>query len=384
MTEQHMVPEITPLELAEKLEQGETLHLLDIRTPARVSAGRIDLVPNERFSNIVGSRLATMRAADQIGIDPAAPVTVVCDHGNSSKPATLYLKSLGYDARSLSGGMAAWMLMSLPRELPAPPSLDYLYQFDRLGKGSLSYLLASDGEALIIDPPRDAEPLFAKMQELGVKLVGVADTHVHADYISGAPALSAFLNVPYYLHPADMVYPYDGTPGVIPFDPIEEGSEIQVGRCSVHVQHNPGHTEGSVTFIVDDQVAFTGDFVFVQSVGRPDLAGKAAEWTEDLWASLTRAREQWSPELVIYPAHYASSSERREDRSVGARFGDLLETNEALKIADLTSFRKWVDSKIGQFPEAYREIKAINVGLRQVDERMAEELEIGKNECAVS
>ena len=379
-----MTSEITPLELAERLEQGEALHVLDIRTPARVAVGRIDLVPEEQFSNIVGSRLATMSAPDQVGIDPAAPVTVVCDHGNSSKPAVLHLASLGYEAQSLSGGMAAWMLMALPRKLPVPPSLDQLYQFDRLGKGSLSYLLVSDGEALIIDPPRDPEPLLAKIQELEAKVVGVADTHVHADYISGAPALSAFLNVPYHLHPAEMVYPYDGTPGTLPFDPIDEGSEIWLGRCRVRVQHNPGHTQGSVTFLVDDQVAFTGDFVFVQSVGRPDLAGKAANWTKDLWASLTRAREQWPPDLVIYPAHYASSAERREDRSVAARFGDLLESNEALQLADLTSFTEWVDSKIGRFPDAYREMKAINVGLRHVDERTAEELEVGKNECAVS
>jgi glyoxylase-like metal-dependent hydrolase (beta-lactamase superfamily II) len=384
MLSQQGAREITPQELVERVERGETLHVLDIRAPARVVDGRIDLVPDELFSNIVGSRLTTLGSKDAIGLDPDMPIAVVCGHGNSSKPAALHLRAMGYDARSLSGGMAAWMLLSIPREVPAPPSLDHLYQFDRVGKGSLGYLLVSDGQGLIIDPPRDAEPYLRTVQQLGAKIVGVADTHVHADYISGAPALAAFMNVPYYLHTADMVYPYDGTPGVLPFQAIDGGAAIELGRAAVRVAHNPGHTEGSVSFLVDDQIAFTGDFIFVESVGRPDLAGKSTEWTKTIWASLSQAKAEWSPDLVIYPAHYASPSERRKDRSVGGRLGDLLENNDALKIADIESFTAWVDEKTGSFPDTSREIKAINVGLRQVDDLQAEELEVGKNECAVA
>lgn len=381
---QPAVPEITPRELAECIERGDTLHVLDIRIPQRVAAGRIDLGPDEHFSNIAVSRLATMRSVESVGIDPSRPLAVICDHGNSSKPATLHLKAMGYDARSVTGGMAAWMLMSLPRALPAPSQLDLLYQFDRIGKGSLSYLLASDGQGLIIDPPRDVEPILGKVQEHGITVAAVADTHAHADYISGAPALAAFLGVPYYLHPADMVYPYDDTPGTISIEPLADGSNIQVGRCSVEVEHNPGHTEGSVTFRIGDEAAFTGDFVFVESVGRPDLAGKTEEWTLKLWNSISRAKARWPAGMIVYPAHYASPAERREDRTIAGRFGDLRDRNEALGIADPDDFAQWVRSRTTDFPDAYREIKAINVGLKQVDELTAEELEVGKNECAVA
>jgi glyoxylase-like metal-dependent hydrolase (beta-lactamase superfamily II) len=189
--------------------------------------------------------------------------------------------------------MAGWMQLAMQRDLPPPSSLDHLVQFDRVGKGALGYLLVSDGAAFIIDPPRDPSAYLAAAAEASAKVVGVADTHCHADYLSGGPALAAALEVPYYLHPADSSYPYDGTPGRLSIRELTDGSEIALGRASVRASHTPGHTEGSVTFLVDDEAAFTGDFIFVASIGRPDLAGKTAEWTEQLWASLATRIARW-------------------------------------------------------------------------------------------
>lgn len=376
------IPEITPEELARSLENGETMNVLDIRAPARLVAGRIEA--EGQFHNIVGSRLATLGSPDAVGLDPSVPVAVVCGHGNSSKAATRHLAKLGFQARSLQGGMAAWMLTAIPRPLPGPHGAEHLVQFDRIGKGALGYLLVSDGEALIVDPPRRPDGYLTTARELGATVVGVADTHVHADYISGGPALAAQLGVPYYLHPADAVYPYDGTPGRIDFSVIEDGDTIEVGTCTIRVAHTPGHTEGSVTYFAGDDAAFTGDFVFVQSVGRPDLAGKTEEWTARLWQSLERAKRDWPDDLLIYPAHYASQGERRDDRTVGRQWGELRRANKALRIADETAFQSWVRNATRDFPHAYKEIKAINVGLQQADEARAEELEMGKNECALA
>lgn len=377
-------PDIAPLELADALEGDAQFQIVDVRAPARVAAsGRIDLVPDDSYHNIVGSRLVTVRSPQDLRLNPARPVAVVCGHGNDSKVVAQHLISLGYDARSLAGGMAAWMLMAVPRPLRPPRTLDHLTQFDRVGKGALGYVLVSDGEALIIDPPRDATPYLAHIASLGAQLVGVADTHVHADYLSGAPALQRMTSVPYYLHPADVVYPYDGTPGHLSFHAIGEGDRIAFGRVSVSVHHTPGHTEGSVTYIVDAAAALTGDFIFVESVGRPDLAGKTAEWTTALWSSLERARREWPDRLAIYPAHYTSEAERNADRTIGAPLGELKRSNAALGIESREAFTAWVAEKSRAFPEAYREIKAINVGLKEVDEARAEALEVGKNECAL-
>jgi glyoxylase-like metal-dependent hydrolase (beta-lactamase superfamily II) len=147
------------------------------------------------------------------------------------------------------------------------------------------------------------------------------------------------------------------------------------------VAHTPGHTPGSVTLVAGD-TAFTGDFVFVRSVGRPDLGGKAGEWVEDLWRSLERARREWPADLTIRPGHYASDDERAPDRSVGGRWGDLLGANEALAIRDAAAFREWVRARTREAPDAYRIIKTVNLGLAQVSDAQADELEGGKNECA--
>jgi glyoxylase-like metal-dependent hydrolase (beta-lactamase superfamily II) len=359
------------------------MQVVDVRAAFRLESGRIDLVPDSSFHNIVGSQLAKLQDLEGTGIDSQVPVAVVCGQGNDSRVLAAHLNRLGCQARSLSGGMGGWMMLTLERELSPTSSLDRLVQFDRIGKGALGYLLVSDGEALAIDPPRDPSAYLAAAAASDSRIVGVADTHVHADYISGGPGLVTELEVPYYLHPDDAFYPYDGRPGTIPFEPIRHGQEIAFGRSRLKVVHTPGHTDGSVSFLLDDEAAFTGDFIFIASVGRPDLAGKEQEWTLKLWESLELARREWSPNLRIYPAHYGSDSERQADRSIGALLSELRQTNGSLQYEDRKAFVEWVLARKTSFPDAYRKIKAVNVGLLPVSKEEADVLEVGKNECAL-
>ena len=279
--------------------------------------------------------------------------------------------------------MAAWMRLVVPRELATPPALDRLVQLDRVGKGALGYLLASEGEALVVDPPRDSHAYLELAQEAGARVVGVADTHVHADYISGGSRLAGELAIPYYLHPADSIYPWDGTPGKLDYHPLEHGDTIPLGRGRISVYHTPGHTLGSLTYLIDDAVALTGDFIFVASIGRPDLGGKTDEWSEQLWESLERVRKEWSRDLWIYPGHYGSEDERSPDLWVGARFEDLPRQNAAFAITEQDAFLAYTTASEADYPEAYRQIKAINLGLLVVSDREADTLEVGKNECAL-
>jgi glyoxylase-like metal-dependent hydrolase (beta-lactamase superfamily II) len=380
--------EIDPFDLAIRLEAGDPIRVLDVRAPQRLAAGRVDPVPADRFHNIRGSEF--VRLADPalaIGLDPEDPVAVVCGHGNDSRVIAALLEGRGYEAWSLRGGVTAWMRMVIPRELTPPRGFHRLVQFDRIGKGALGYLLVAEGEALAIDPPRDWAPWLEAAAVAGARIVAVADTHVHADYISGAPDMSRDLGVPYYLHPADNVWPYDGTPGRLAFEPLAEGAEISIGGQPVVAHHTPGHTEGSATFVTGGLhsagVAFTGDFLFVDSIGRPDLAGRMEAWTGDLWRSLVRARDEWGPQLRLLPAHYAGEGERNADRTVDRAFGDARETNATLRLETEDEFRGWVESHVSSPPEAYPHIKAINVGLAEVTPQQADILEAGKNECAV-
>ena len=382
------VPEVESLDLARKLEAGEPIQVLDVRAPLRLAAGRVEPVADGRFHNMRGSEFVHVAdPASALGLVPSEPVTVVCGHGNDSRVIAALLEGRGYEASSLRGGITAWMRMTIPRELEPPAGFDRLVQFDRIGKGALGYLLVAGDEALAIDPPRDWQPFVEEAEAAGASLAAVADTHVHADYISGAPAIAGALGVPYYLHPADNAWPYDGTPGTLVIEPLAEGSEIPVGGGTLLAMHLPGHTEGSVTFVAGGTgaggVAFTGDFMFVESIGRPDLAGKADEWTADLWRSLERARAEWSEQLRILPAHYAGDGERNPDRSVDRSFGSIRSANDTMAIEDEEEFRSWVAGNVSEPPEAYPRIKAINVGLIPVSPKEADVLEAGKNECAV-
>jgi len=375
--------DITPAELAQILTRGDPLQVLDVRAPQRLASGIIETPETARFVNLPNSKLFALQDPAEGGLERAMPVITVCGHGNSSKQAAGWLGGKGYQARSLRGGMAAWMQLLVPHTLLPPVGFSKLVQFDRLGKGALAYLLIADGEALIVDPPRDASTILAAVADAGARLVGVADTHVHADYISGAPALAERHGVPYYLHAADAVFPYDGTPGKIGFEKIEEGQEIRVGQGSVRVLHTPGHTEGSVTFVAGN-AALTGDFLFVASIGRPDLAGKTDEWAQWLWTSLVRVRAEWPADLMVLPAHYTQPEERRTDGVIGVPFGDLPARNAVHRITDRAEFLAWIKAHEHEAPAAYREIKAINVRLKTVTDLEAEELEAGKSECAVS
>ena len=374
------VPEISPEELVQQVESGAPLRVLDVR--ANTAGSRIDILPPERYVNIRGSQILAMGRAVTGSIPQSDPVAVVCERGNSSKQIAAHLTDLGYRAHSVRGGMAAWGMAVVPRAIAAPAGFDVFIQFDRVAKGATGYLLGAGGAALIVDPPRKAQPYLEAARERGLKVVAVADTHAHADYISGGAGLSRALGVPYYLHPDDAILPYDGSPAKIDFAKAVDGASIPVGSASVRAVHVPGHTLGSVTYFAGD-AALTGDFIFVNSIGRPDLGGKAAEWTKLLWNSLERARREWGPETRLYPGHYSSDAEREADRTVGRAFGSVAKTNAPLQFKDEASFTAWVMQKVGGSPESYKRIKAVNLGLVEVWDMEAQELDCGRNECAL-
>ena len=101
-----------------------------------------------------------------------------------------------------------------------------------------------------------------------------------------------------------------------------------------------------------------------------------------LWRSLERARREWPERILVLPAHYSTAEERRADHAVAAPLGDLLRENEPLGL-DEEAFTRWVLGRTGDFPEAYRRIKAVNVGLERPGPDEMDELELGRNQCAL-
>jgi glyoxylase-like metal-dependent hydrolase (beta-lactamase superfamily II)/rhodanese-related sulfurtransferase len=379
------LPQIAPEELAQRLDRGEPVQVLDIRAAEKVARGRVTLGPALDFKAIPGSRIYQLPSLDAAGLGAGAPVAVMCGHGNSSKPMTTFLRDKGLEAYSVVGGMAAWEAVYVGRGLAPTPSFERVVQLDRVGKGALSYVLVSEGEAVVVDPGRHVERYEAVLRELGARPVAVVETHMHADYLSGAKTAAARWSVPYYLHPDDARSPYDDTHGRVRTRPIGEGDQVTVGRATLRVEHLPGHTLGSVALVSDDGLALTGDFLLLKSVGRPDLGGQATAWAKLLWASLERARSSWPGDLLVLPAHYASERERRADRGVAARFDVVAATNVAATIQDEPTFVRWVADNTPPPPEAYRTIKLANLGLVEPVPSAAdvEVLESGPNQCAV-
>jgi len=376
-------PQIPPQELAERLDRGEPLQVLDVRAADKVERGHIVLGSELDFHAHPNSKLVALPDLSALALDTSRPIAVVCGHGNSSKRATAFLRERGYEAYSVIGGMAAWETVYVARQLSPTPSLSHVVQLDRVGKGALSYVLVSDGDAVVVDPGRHVDRYDALLTELHATPAAVVDTHIHADYVSGARAAAARWHVPYFLHPDDAVSPYDQTPGKLTFQALGDGDTIAFGRATLRAAHVPGHTLGSIALLADDGLALTGDFLFVKSVGRPDLAGHSEAWAKLLWHSLERVRQTWPGDLVVLPAHYASESERRADRAIAARFDVISATNAAAAIQDEWVFLKWITDHAAEFPDAYRTIKEANLGLVQLPDADAEILESGPNQCAI-
>ncbi len=375
--------QITADEVAQRLDRGESLQVLDVRAPDRVARNRVAFGTELQFHALPNSKILALLDARDLQLDAARPVAVICGHGNSSKQTTAFLRERGYEAYSVTGGMAAWEAVYVARRLSPTPSLSHVVQLDRVGKGALSYVFVSDGDAVVVDPGRHVARYDALLAELRATPAAVVDTHLHADYLSGARAAAARWQVPYFLHPDDAVSPYDGTPGRVAYQPLHDGDTIAFGRGTLRVAHVPGHTLGSIALIADEGLVLTGDFLFVRSVGRPDLAGQTESWAKLLWHSLERARQSWPGDLLVMPAHYASELERRADRAIAARFDVISATNAAAAIQDERAFLRWITEHTTSFPDAYRTIKESNLGLAELSDSEAEQLESGPNQCAV-
>jgi len=377
------LPQIPPQELAERLDRGESVQVLDVRAADKVARGHVEFGPELEFHALPNSQILRLPDVKDLQLDAARPVAVICGHGNSSKQTTAFLRERGYQAYSVIGGMAGWETVYVARRLSPTPSVSHVVQLDRVGKGALSYVLVSDGDAVIVDPGRHVDRYERLLTDLGATAAAVIDTHIHADYLSGARAAAARWHVPYFLHPDDGVSPYDNRPGTLSYQPLTDGDTVVFGRATLRAVHVPGHTLGSIALVADEGLALTGDFLFVQSIGRPDLAGKSAAWAKLLWQSLERVRQSWPGDLLILPAHYATENERRADRAVAARFDVIAATNAAAAIQDERTFLKWIEDHTSVFPDAYRMIKETNLGLMDISEADAEVLESGPNQCAV-
>ena len=169
------------------------------------------------------------------------------------------------------------------------------------------------------------------------------------------------------------------------YEKLEDGKDITVGRerIIVHPIYSPGHTIGSTSFIIDNKFLLSGDILFIESIGRPDLAGLAEDWVSDLRETLYNRYKNLSEDLIVLPAHFGKITELGEKGLVSGRLGDLYKKNPGLNITDDGEFRKTVTENLPPQPNAYQEIRQTNMGKINPNEEEQREMEIGPNRCAV-
>jgi glyoxylase-like metal-dependent hydrolase (beta-lactamase superfamily II) len=220
-------------------------------------------------------------------------------------------------------------------------------------------------------------------------LEAVIDTHAHADHISGGPALAAAYGVPYYLHPYDAIHPVDMLSIQVPYAMLAEGQQFKLGDLTVEILHMPGHTLGQVNVLIQDEGSasylLTGDMVFLNGFGRPDMGGHSDSWAQLAYKTLfTKFKKQISPDTLILPGHYADFAEANGDGLFVKTMTELWQLNSCLHFDSEASFREYAACYATQSPTHYIDIKRVDMGLRQLSEAQLSELELGKNACALT
>jgi glyoxylase-like metal-dependent hydrolase (beta-lactamase superfamily II)/rhodanese-related sulfurtransferase len=208
-----------------------------------------------------------------------------------------------------------------------------------------AYYIVSNGEAAIIDPLRETRPYIERLEKDNVVLKYIFETHFHADFVSGHLDLSRKTNAP-------IVYGPTAKPE---FEAIiaEDNQIFQVGNITIKVLHTPGHTLESSSFLLIDEngketALFSGDTLFLGDVGRPDLAQKAANMTQEelaglLYESLYSKILPLDDDITVYPAHGAGSAcGKNMQKETVDSLGNQKKTNYALNQKDKESFIKAV------------------------------------------
>ncbi|MFJ7726266.1 MBL fold metallo-hydrolase [Neobacillus sp. NPDC097160] len=372
------IHEMTSKEITKKVFNKEELFILDVRNESDFQDWKIE---GENLNYLNVPYFDLLDGVEEIidKLPTNEEILVVCAKEGSSIMVAEMLSEEGLSVSYLKGGMKAWSEHLEPVKVGDLQGGGEIFQFVRIGKGCLSYMVVSNGEAALIDATRmtDIYLDFAKSHD--AKITHVFDTHLHADHISGGRIIAEKTGATYWLPPKD------ATEVTFAYQPLEDGNGVTIGNTTINIDalYSPGHTIGSTSFVVDKKYLLSGDILFIDSIGRPDLAGMAEDWVGDLRETLYNRYKELSEELIVLPAHFMIIDELNDDGSVSEKLGTLFALNHGLNIEDENEFRKLVTENLPPQPNAYQEIRETNMGKINPDIDQQREMEIGPNRCAV-
>src|ERR1700746_1107756 len=238
----------------------------------------------------------------------------------------------------------------------------HLEQFYLTCLSHASYMIASEGEAAVVDPQRDVDIYLKAADEQNLKIRHIFETHLHADFVSGHKELAA--------RSGAKIYMGEQAGATFPHIPVSDGFELKFGEASIRVLETPGHTPESICLVVTDNeksstpwAVLTGDTLFIGDVGRPDLSPRHTpkELAGLLYDSLHGKLLTLSDDVLVYPAHGAGSlcgKNMRAERS--STIGTERLTNYALQIKSREEFVAQLTSNLPARPEYFLKDAEIN------------------------
>jgi glyoxylase-like metal-dependent hydrolase (beta-lactamase superfamily II) len=366
-------------ELFDWLTAREDIVVLDVRN--KKDFNRFQIESPYPFEMINISYYDFMEIEDEcVARVPAGRrIRIVCAQEGSAKYVAEILEKHGFtDVGYLAGGIKTWGNMLVPGLIAEEDNFK-LYQFIRPGKASCSYGLLFGDEMMVFDPSRNVDFYIRFAEEQGCRITKTFETHLQADYISGSRMIVERTGATFYGGKD-----FEGSKN--PFTPLVDGEKhtFSQGGPEVTVLFTPGHTPGSTSFFVNNKYMISGDMVFISSVGRPDLGGKAEEWAGLLYGSIQLVKKL-DHNLIVLPGHYMNWEEANDDLTFSTTLGDAIDRNHDIYyIESEEDFVRFIKKNMRPQPEEYATIRMVNANIEQVDDERAEELDLGKNECAAT
>ncbi|SDR40311.1 MBL fold metallo-hydrolase [Natronobacterium texcoconense] len=381
-----MVTTITAGRLADLLDEDADFALVDTRPEESYESWHVPGAKHFPFGPEEDLEVdGQLEAFDEVVGDRDRVITI-CAKGISSGNLATQLESAtdAYEVQAVDGGMKAWS--GVYDHVPVDVGGDVqVVQVQRRAKGCLGYVVGckETGEAVVVDPTADTNEYAVAAEEADLSIVGVIDTHVHADHVSGGRELSDDLEVPYYL--GEWAAERDVK---LEFTTLERNEVLAVGEREIKALYAPGHTSDMINLLVDDRALLTADTLHVNSTGRTELefsedAGK--EGAEMLYETLHRTILAEPESVVVLPGHVTVTAEGEfEHGSAGEPIATTI--RDARGEIDLLSLERedFVDrmADAGEKPANYEEIIDRNRGALEIAPEERIELEMGPNNCS--
>ena len=244
------------------------------------------------------------------------------------------------------------------------PSNEVIFETVRTdGLAHLSYLIGdrSLGHAAVIDPRRDVDAYLELARKHRLTITHAIEPHIHADFVSGSRELAARTGTAKIYVGVESGAKYG-----FAHEPLRDGSRIKIGAVTLTAMHTPGHTPEHMAYLAEENGNswgfFSGDFLFADSVGRPDLLGAAQTpgLAKALFHSLRAALEPLPDALPLYPAHGAGSPCGANICDRQSTIGNERRHNPALQFIDESAFIDWVLRTAPPMPRYYPRMKRIN------------------------